>query len=163
MRKITFTFKRNLRYVWDTPEIFQGFARDLVMIYPRFAWDWPKICPWVAQYVPGICPRFARDLPEICSRFAHDLLEICLRFPRELLKICPTFPEICLRFFQDLSNTHSRFSLNKFFDPSTPSLLVGDHPWLVTILEWYHQVLLDTIRYHRLPVGTIWYYWVRFW
>ena len=25
-------------------------------------------------------------------------------------------------------------SLNKFFDPSTPSLLVGDHPWWVTIL-----------------------------
>ena len=24
--------------------------------------------------------------------------------------------------------------LNKFFDPSTPSLLVGDHPWWVTIL-----------------------------
>ena len=25
--------------------------------------------------------------------------------------------------------------LKKFFDPSTPSLLVGDNPWLVTILE----------------------------
>ena len=30
---------------------------------------------------------------------------------------------------------HSKqLSLNKFFDPITPSLLVGDHPWWVTIL-----------------------------
>ena len=30
---------------------------------------------------------------------------------------------------------HSKqLSQNKFFDPSTPSLLVGDHPWWVTIL-----------------------------
>ena len=30
---------------------------------------------------------------------------------------------------------HSKqLSLNKFFDPSTPFLLVGDHPWWVTIL-----------------------------
>ena len=30
---------------------------------------------------------------------------------------------------------HSKqLSLNKFFDPSTPSLLVGDHPCWVTIL-----------------------------
>ena len=30
---------------------------------------------------------------------------------------------------------HSKqLSLNKFLDPSTPSLLVGDHPWWVTIL-----------------------------
>ena len=27
-----------------------------------------------------------------------------------------------------------QLSQNKFFDPSTPSLLVGDHPWWVTIL-----------------------------
>ena len=30
---------------------------------------------------------------------------------------------------------HSKhLSLNKFSDPSTPSLLVGDHPWWVAIL-----------------------------
>ena len=31
---------------------------------------------------------------------------------------------------------HSKqLSLNKFFDPSTPSLMVGNHPWWVTILR----------------------------